>query len=65
MVFGFVIDGGQVGVKGKEGLELRARKGLGKGLSEWQLFRAGLELLCKFLQRGLKCVKAVMLTWER
>jgi hypothetical protein len=53
MVFGFVIDGGHVGVKGKEGLELRARKGLGKGLSEWQLFRAGSELLCEWFSESL------------
>ena len=25
----------------------RARKGLGRGLSEWQLLRAGWELLCE------------------
>lgn len=49
VVLGFIIDGGEVGVlsKVKGEVEIRARKGLGRGLSEWQLLRAGWELLCE------------------
>jgi hypothetical protein len=47
MVLGFIVEGGQVAVSVKGEMSVRARKGLGRGLSEWQLLRAGWELLCE------------------
>jgi U3 small nucleolar RNA-associated protein 22 len=47
VVLGFIIDGGEVAVLNKGEVSTRARKGLGRGLSEWQLLRAGWELLCE------------------
>jgi hypothetical protein len=47
MVLGFIVDGGEVAVSVKGETTVRARKGLGRGLSEWQLLRAGWELLCE------------------
>jgi hypothetical protein len=44
MVFGMTIDGGAVG-SGKRREETKSKKGLGRGLTEWQLFKAGLEFL--------------------
>jgi hypothetical protein len=42
MVLGMAVEGGNVA--GKNG-EIKAKKGLGRGLTEWQLFKAGLEFL--------------------
>jgi U3 small nucleolar RNA-associated protein 22 len=42
MVLGMAVEGGNVA--GKNG-ETKAKKGLGRGLTEWQLFKAGLEFL--------------------
>ena len=47
LVLGFIVDGGEVAVSVKGETTVRARKGLGRGLSEWQLLRAGWELLCE------------------
>ena len=48
MVLGFIVQGGEVGA-GKDRLTKKPRQGLGRGLSEWQLLRAGWEFLCQFL----------------
>ncbi len=45
MVLGMVVEGGNVAGKNAE---IKAKKGLGRGLTEWQLFKAGLELLGEF-----------------
>lgn len=44
-ILGFIIEGGEIGGVGKEKTMNRAKKGLGRGLSEWQLLRAGWEFL--------------------
>jgi U3 small nucleolar RNA-associated protein 22 len=44
MVLGFIVQGGEVG-NGKDRLAKKPKQGLGRGLSEWQLLRAGWEFL--------------------
>lgn len=49
LVLGFIVQGGHVGTGtgGREGdrLATKPKQGLGRGLSEWQLLRAGWEFL--------------------
>lgn len=47
MILGFIVQGGEIGA-GKDRLTKKPKQGLGRGLSEWQLLRAGWEFLCKY-----------------
>ncbi|KAJ9106826.1 hypothetical protein QFC19_002954 [Naganishia cerealis] len=44
MVLGFIVQGGEIGT-GKDRSARKPKQGLGRGLSEWQLLRAGWEFL--------------------
>lgn len=44
MVLGFVVQGGEIGTAKDRSMK-KPKQGLGRGLSEWQLLRAGWELL--------------------
>jgi hypothetical protein len=54
MILGFVVNGGEQGGIGGRRETLKARKGVGHGLTDWQLLRAGWELL------GESCFIAVV-----